>query len=290
MKHFFKNISIIVLTLLFLTLLFKNPTTSKESISVSFNLWLNNLVPSIFPMIIINDILINYNFPVLVCSIFYKLFNKVFKLSYNGTYFFIMSLFIGTPTNAILLNDMINKELINMDEANKLIYTCYFSNPLFLFNMLRIIFDINISMKIIIIHYISNFIILFLLRNKCNEYENKKYSINTESISKLIIKSCNKAINSLLTVLGIISFYMIINSYLNIKFLNGIFEITNGLNSLANLNIRHKDIFSIILINFGGLSIFSQIKSILEDTQINFVNYFKGRFFQIMFSIILYVV
>ncbi|MBE6161782.1 MAG: hypothetical protein E7158_06155 [Firmicutes bacterium] len=288
MKHFFKNICMIVLTLFFLILLFKDPSISKESITVSFNLWINNLVPSIFPMIIINDILINYNFPIIVCSVFYKFFNNIFKLSYNGTYFFVMSLFVGTPTNAILLKDMINKELINIDEANKLIYTCYFSNPLFLFNMLNILFDIRISIKIIIIHYISNFILLFFIRNKYTSYIDNHYQINHENIGKLIIKTCNKAINSLITILGIISFYMIITNYINIKILNGLFEITNGLNSLIHLNIKHKDIFSIILVNFGGLSIFSQIKSILEDTQINFMNYFKGRFFQIIFSIILY--
>ena len=103
MKYILKKSIILVLTFVFLILLFKDPSISKESIAKSFSLWTNNLVPSLFPMIIINEILINYNFPSIICSIFYKPFNKIFKLSYNGTYLFIMSIFIGTPANAILL-------------------------------------------------------------------------------------------------------------------------------------------------------------------------------------------
>ena len=48
-----------------------------------------------------------------------------------------------------------------------------------------------------------------------------------------------------------------------------------------------KKILAIIIINFGGLSIFTQIKSILEDTNLNFINYFKGRILQIIISLLL---
>ena len=70
MKYILKKSIILVLTFVFLILLFKNPSISKESIAKSFSLWTNNLVPSLFPMIIINEILINYNFPSVICSIF----------------------------------------------------------------------------------------------------------------------------------------------------------------------------------------------------------------------------
>ena len=101
-------------------------------------------------MIIINDILINYNFSKIICFIFYKPFNKIFNLSYNGTYLFIMSMFTGTPSNAIILNEMYKKNMISNDESNKLIYVLYFSNPLFLYNMLSVIFNSSISIKIIV--------------------------------------------------------------------------------------------------------------------------------------------
>ena len=287
MKYFFKNTCIIVLTTIFLVLLFKDREISRTSIISSFNIWLNNLFPFIFPMIIINNILINYDFPFIVCSIFYNTFNKIFKLSYNGVYFIIMSLFIGTPTNAILLKELLDKKLINVEEANKLIYVCYFSNPLFLYNMLSLLFDKKLTLIIFISHYVSNFITLFIIKNTYIASTNYKYKTNKISLSKLISISCSKAINSLLSILGIISFYMLITSYINNVFISGLLEVTNGLNHLIKCNINHKELISIIFINFGGLSIFSQIKSILEDTDIKFINYFKGRLLQIIISFFL---
>lgn len=289
MKQFSKNICMIMLSFIFIFLLFKNPEISKNSIQYSFSLWLNNLMPSLFPMIIINDILINYNFPVIISKFFYNIFNKIFKLSYNGTYFFLMSLFIGTPTNAILLKDLIDKNMIEKNEANKLIYVCYFSNPLFLYNMLLLIFNSpTIAIKIIFIHYISNIILLFLIRNNYISTTSKTIKLNTVSLNILLPKSCQKAINNMFTVLGIISFYMLITSYLPTNsLLIGILEITTGLNSLILNQYEYKELITIIIINFGGLSIFTQIKSILEDTNLTFINFFKGRFYQVIISLIL---
>ena len=289
MKYILKKSIILVLTFVFLILLFKNPSISKESIAKSFSLWTNNLVPSLFPMIIINEILINYNFPSSICSIFYKIFNKIFKLSYNGTYLFIMSIFIGTPTNAILIKNMLDKKMVQIEEVNKLLYVCYFSNPLFLYNMLSLIFsNKKIVLFLLVSHYLANFITLFLIRNKYQPNTDNKIKIESISLSKLLPNAIKKAFNSLIVVLGVISFYLLISDYfLTTTIFKGLLEITTGLNSLIINQSSSKKILAIIIINFGGLSIFTQIKSILEDTNLNFINYFKGRILQIIISLLL---
>lgn len=289
MKYILKKSITLVLTFVFLILLFKDPSISKESIAKSFSLWTNNLVPSLFPMIIINEILINYNFPSIICSIFYKPFNKIFKLSYNGTYLFIMSIFIGTPANAILLKNMLDKKMVQIQEINKLLYVCYFSNPLFLYNMLSLIFsNKKIVLFLLFSHYLANFITLFLIRNKYQSNTDNRIKIESISLSKLLPSAIKKAFNSLTVVLGVISFYLLISDYfLNTTIFKGLLEITTGLNSLIINQSSSKKILAIIIINFGGLSIFTQIKSILEDTNLNFINYFKGRILQIIISLLL---
>lgn len=289
MKYILKKSIILVLTFVFLILLFKDPSISKESIAKSFSLWTNNLVPSLFPMIIINEILINYSFPSVICSIFYKPFNKIFKLSYNGTYLFVMSIFIGTPANAILLKNMLDKKMAQIEEINKLLYVCYFSNPLFLYNMLSLIFsNEKIVLFLLVSHYLANFIILFLIRNKYQANTDNKIKIESVSLSKLLPNAIKKAFNSLIVVLGVISFYLLISDYfLTTTIFKGLLEITTGLNSLIINQSSSKKILAIIIINFGGLSIFTQIKSILEDTNLNFINYFKGRILQIIISLLL---
>lgn len=290
MKHYLKNSCMILLMVLFLFLLFKNPEISKASIANSMHLWINNLIPSLFPMIIINDILINYNFPLFLCSFFYKGLHKIFKFSFNGCYIFLMSLFIGTPANALLLKEMMDKKMIVEKEANKLLFVCYFSNPLFLYNMLSLNFSKEIVLKIIFIHYISNFIIAFLIRNTYVPKENNKMKIETKSLATIIPASCKKAINSMITILGVISFYMLLSSHITDNVvIKGILEMTTGLNQLVLKNYSYEIIIATIIINFSGLSIFTQIKSILEDTSLQFFNYFKGRILQVLIALLLLI-
>ena len=194
--------------------------------------------------------------------------------------------------NSKIANDLLNTNMVEKNEANKLIYVCYFSNPLFLYNMLSLIFNNQtIVIKLIISHYISNIITLFLIRNKYIPKTSNKFTSKRSSLNKILPKTCQKAMNNMIIVLGILSFYILVTSYLpSNSLIKGLFEITTGLNSLMLNQSEYKEILTIIIINFGGLSIFTQIKSILEDTNLNFYNYFKGRLYQIVISIILLIV
>lgn len=290
MKHYFKKISIVLLSLIFIVFLFLKPEISQQSIIESFLLWQNKLVPSLFPMIIVNDILVNYNFSVFITLFFKKIFYKLFKLSQNGTYILLMSLFIGTPANAILMKQMIQKDLVSKEEANKILYFCYFSNPLFLFNILKFLDFSNIVIfKIIFFHYISNFITAFIIRKKYIPNNTTKIS-NSKSSPLLVLmpNSLKKSFDTMIIILGIICFYNLIINYLpNITIIKGLLEITSGLNSLQNVN--NKLFYTILFINFGGISIFTQIKSILEDTNLNFINFLYGRIISIILNLLLLI-
>ena len=74
--------------------------------------------------------------------------------------------------------------------------------------------------------------------------------------------------------------------------LSSILEITNGLNNLANINLtsKIKEIIGISTISFGGLSIHTQIKAILEETEIKYKCFFKGRIMHTIISIILIII
>ena len=69
--------------------------------------------------------------------------------------------------------------------------------------------------------------------------------------------------------------------------LKGILEITMGLKSLSILNINdiYKVVISSMFLSFGGLSIHTQIKSILPDT--NYKLFLKNKFLSILISITL---
>ena len=65
---------------------------------------------------------------------------------------------------------------------------------------------------------------------------------------------------------------------------------TQGLNSLINLNIPFKEIIAIIFISFGGLSIHTQVKCILDESSLEYKYFFKGRIYQTIIAVLLTIV
>ena len=283
-----------------LIFIFKNNKEVANVIIEAVNLFLKKVFVSLFPMFILNDILINLNIPYYFYLLFNKLFLKVFKTSGLGAYVFIMSLISGTPSNAYILKELVELEKISLEEANHFLTFTYFSNPLFLSVMLSTIFNTRVVLKIILCHYIANIIIGILIRNKAPKIANNKNILKT-NLKITLTKSINKSITTLLMILGTISFYMLLtfiitsllpNNCLIKAIISGFLEITNGLNTLTSLNILNKikEIIASAIISFGGLSIHTQIKAILEDTNMNYSYFLKGRIMQSIISVILIMI
>ena len=300
MKKKLMDFTFCVFCFISLIFIFKNNKEVANLIIEAVNLFLKKVFVSLFPMFILNDILINLNIPYYFYLLFNKLFLKVFKTRGIGAYVFIMSLISGTPSNAYILKELVELEKISLEEANHFLTFTYFSNPLFLSVMLSTIFNTRVVLKIILCHYIANIIIGILIRNKAPKIANNKNILKT-NWKITLTKSINKSITTLLMILGTISFYMLLtfiitsllpNNCLIKTIISGFLEITNGLNTMASLNIlsQIKEIIASAIISFGGLSIHTQIKAILEDTNMNYSYFLKGRIMQSIISVILIMI
>ena len=297
-----KKIFTIILLFTFIYLLFRYNFILQKSVNDAVILWLNKVFPSLFIMFIINDLIINSHILDNLCNLISPIFYKIYHVSGTSLECFILCLFSGTPSSAYIIKEMLNNNSISEEDANKLIAFTFFSNPLFLYNILSISFNKFITLKIIIIHYVSNLIIgLFYRQNKSNNNSNITIKVsNNTSIIKLIPNAISKSFNTLLMILGTITFYMIISNYLlkiiplNIfgeVILRGILEITQSLNILTNLNILSiiKEIIALSIISFGGLSIHTQILNIISDTNIKYHNFFIGRILHVLISTTIYL-
>lgn len=298
LKKFFT----IFLLFTFIYILFRYNYILNKSVIDAVMLWLTKVFPSLFIMFILNDIIINTNILSEIIKITNPIFNKIFNTTGYSSQAFLLSLFSGTPSSAFIIKEMLNNQTITLDDANKLIGFTYFSNPLFLYNILNITFNKTITLKIIIIHYLSNIIIGLIYRRK-NVSNSKLYHSQNESnknIFLIISNSTKKSLNTLLMILGTITFYMIItNLIVNIFnlpifleiIIKGFLEITQCLNILNQLNTISiiKEIIAISIISFGGLSIHSQVSSLISDTKINYNNFFNSRLLHVFISIIIYL-
>lgn len=300
MKEKIINFTFCCFCFIALFFIFKNNNQVAHVIITAVNLFLNRVFVSLFPMFILNDFLINCGLPILFYHMFNPLFKKLFKTSGTCAYVFIMSLISGTPSQAVILKNLVATKLITTEEANHFMMFTYFSNPLFLVMMLSVIFPTNTAIKLIFIHYFSNIIIGLIVRNKA-PLNIENITINQIINKTTLTNSISKAMSTLLMILGTIVFYILL-TYIIINVLpvhgifkvlvSGVLEITNGLHMLVSYTAtsKIKEILAVAIISFGGLSIHTQINALIEDTDISYTYFLKGRIMQTIISIILAII
>lgn len=254
--------------------------------------WFKNIVPNLLPMFIISSLIINSNLIFNIYNILGKPFSYIFKTSKYSIFVYTLSLISGCPSNAKYINDLKNNNLITKAESDKLLTFTTNYNPLLIISLLSLFLPKTISIKILIIIIISNLIVGLLNRNiPCSRLnnKNKQNKINLSNIIK-------ETTDTLLMILGTLIFFNLLINLLPIKtpilknVFNGLLEITTSLSNLKyiNISINLKIILSLIYLSFGGISIHTQIKSILPDTNYNL--FIKSRLLCILISLILWFI
>ena len=261
-----------------------------ESIHFSFSLCINNLFPSLIPFMLLSNILINYNFVNDLSDMLKTIMKKVFKVNKNCSFALIMSILSGTPSNAKYLKDLYDNKLININDIQKCLNFCHFTNPIFIIGTIGITFLNNkkLGLMILISHYITSIIIGFLNKNNSDINNNNLISMkNKNNFFNILKTSINTTIDTLFLILGIITTCIIITCIINnvlsinenFKFIFGFIEITHGLKylSISNFSTEFKAIMSSFLISFGGFCIHAQVFSILDNKKIRYLPYLLSR-------------
>lgn len=259
----------------------------------AINIFKTSIFPSLFPFFIISELLINYGFVSFTSKLFKPLMNKIFKINSKCAFILVMSMISGFPSNSKYTKDLYLKGEINELEATKVLMFTHFSNPLFIMGAISITFLNNkkIGLLILIIHYLSNFIVGFLLRNMIKvDFNNTKINndIKVSQFAKVLSKAIENAFSTLFLILGTIIVFLIItelfNKYLSLNIylkgiLSGILEMTGGISNISILPISLKEKSTIIgmILSFGGISVHMQVKSIIADTKIKYQPYLIAR-------------
>ena len=295
---------VILISLFVLLQLFIRKEIIYSSIIYALNLWVNNLIPSLFPFFIISDILINYNITNYIFDNFKQIIKKVFNISDGMLNIFILSMISGFPSNARNTRSLYDNGTININEANHILIFSHFANPIFIINTIGNFFFHNQKIGIIILisHYLSNFILGIIFRGSKEKYNNYYFIDSNKQFTKIFISSIKKAIDTTITICGIVSVFLVlstivvdignINGY-NAMLVKGVFEITIGIEELSRLNISDcfKAIIASMILAFGGLSVHMQVISQIIDTKINYHYFLVGRVMQMILSgIITYLI
>ena len=196
--------------------------------------------------------------------------------------------------------DIYDKGLISVEEANHILIFSHFANPAFILTTIAIYFFNNqrLGIFLLIIHYLSNFILGFCFRFFIKLDTNKDFSFSDVSFGNVFIGSIKNAIDTIITICGVIVVFMLLSSIIINAFsfdgytnmiIKGFFEITIGIESISKLDLTNssKLIISSMILAFGGISVHVQVLSQIVDTKIKYIYFFMGRMFQMIISLIL---
>ena len=305
MKEKIFNICIIIISLFVLSQLLIKKAIIYSSILYALNIWVNNLIPALFPFFIISDILINYNITEYIPKTIRNICKLIFNINDNMLTVLILSMLSGFPSNARNTRTLYDKGLITLEEANHILIFSHFANPVFILTTVAVFFFNNQKVGIILLitHYFSNFILGICFRNKI-KLSNNSYALidKSNNFGNIFIASIKKAIDTILLICGILTIFLMLssivinvfsfNSY-NAMLIKGIFEITIGIEALSKLSISmlSKTVIASAFLAFGGISVHVQVLSQITGTKIKYIYFFVGRMYQMIISgVLTYIV
>ena len=211
----FDSIIVLIAIFVLIELLIKK-SLIYSSIMYALNLWVNNLIPSLFPFFIISDILINYNITKYIPKIIRHFCKYLFNITDNMLSILLLSMISGFPSNARNTRSLYDKGLITIDEANHILIFSHFANPIFILTTIAVFFLHNEDIGIIILisHYISNFILGILFRNKFIHNSNNANNniILNNDFGNIFISSVKRAIDTILMICGIVVVFLMLST------------------------------------------------------------------------------
>lgn len=294
MIKFLKSNKIIILTILFLCIIFiLNPNIYSESVLDAITVWALKVLPVLFPFFIFTRLIVSL--ATFKAGKLDKYFNKLYRVPNFGFKIFLLSAISGYPMGAKLIYALNEEGKIKTREAEKMMSFCSISGPMFIIGTVGV--NIFLSYKaglIILIANILSALINGLIYRKDKFVEKEQIYLGNKNENILSDTVYDSTISILLVCAYMVLSFLIIDVLLNIGLLNnitkafcsifdcpqnfetikssiiGLFEITRGIIELNNagISLTIKTIIASGLIGFGGISILMQSLSFLNKLKI----------------------
>lgn len=308
MKKNIETLLTLICFLLLLTSFFVFPKTVMESVTFSFSIWIDNLLPTIFPFLILGYFFTSYGISHFFSEILKPVIQNLFHLPSSSGFIIILSILSGFPSNAKFIKDALDSNEITVTDAKSLLKFCFYPNPLFVIGTVGTIFLGNTTLGILILgsHILSSFLIAILFRPKEKiNTENISFSTmfqkiksaknSASSFANLLKQACLTSLDTMFLLLGIITVFLILANLSSHFFelppildslFRGSLEMTQGLKivSISEHTLFIKTILSSIILAFGGVCIHTQIFSILENYSFSYLKFLLFRIIHVIFS------
>ncbi len=263
---------------------------SKTNLSATKNglvLWVNSIIPTLFPFFVATELLSHTNFTYILGKILNKFMKPLFNIRGEGSFALIMGIISGYPIGAKIAANFRENNICTKEECERLLSFTNNSGPLFIIGTVGITMFGNstIGFLLLITHLMASITVGIIFRfwkyNTKNEnieynyYSHSKNNINLSNLGEIIGNSITSSINTILLIGGFVVLFSVIisilqNSHLldtfslflnpifnflhipsefSSGFISGILELTNGLSIISNIP-QKKISINIIIASF----------------------------------------
>lgn len=202
----------------------------------------NVLIPSLFPFMIISSFIIQSGLSEKIGKIISPITKTFFNLPGAAGATIILSFIGGYPVGANGIESLVQKNIINKEQANRMIAFCVGAGPAFIINVVgnNLLKNKSIGNTIFISQLFASILIgIFLgVRSKIhgNKVEERKpQNLNSDNICNSFVKSC---LNSADSLMNMCVFVIIFSSIISLIYNTHIFFTINNL--FKNFHIPQK--------------------------------------------------
>lgn len=312
-----KTINTLMICLLLTIIIFMITRSNKviESVTFSISIWKDNLFPTLFPFFIVSSLLMHYGFVDIIGNILSYPMQKLFHLPGCCGFVLASSLFSGFPSGAKYTTDLVTNKKITTKQAELLLTFTHYSNPLFILGMIGTILLNNQKIAyLILISHITTGILIGLLFSQKERKTDKNAQIipslkdiktPTKTFGEILSNTIFDSLNTMFLLLGVVTIFLILTTFINEiitlpnyiqVIISGILEMTQGvkLASIQEIPIILKTILITGIISFGGLSVHTQVISIISKEKIKYKPFLLARIIHsilaMVFVFILYII
>lgn len=302
MKLNLKKYIIVSILLILLIAIITNSKEVMNSSIMAIDVWKKNIFPALFPLFVIADLLINYDFIPILGKIFYKPMHKLFGFNHGEIFIFFISMLSGFPSSSKYSSYLYKNDLISLDSANRMLMCSHFSNPLFIFGTIYSLFpNKKICLFICISHYLGNFVLAFFTKKAGSNHSSSSVVLQKQSFTDALTNSISNNTTTLLFILSSVSLFFILTTIIKGFFafntftstiISGIFEMTQGIKmvSLLNTSLLLSSVFMTFFISFGGISVHLQTIGMLSGTKLSYKKFFKARVIHSLLSSVFIII
>ena len=300
----------------------KNSLTAAKK---GLQLWANSVVPCLFSFFVATELLSKTEIPHYLGKILCNIMKPLFNVPGEASFALIMGLISGYPIGAKIATNFRKNNVCSKEECERILSFTNNSGPLFIVGTVGIsMFGSSyIGYLLLITHILAaitvGMIFKFWKKNTSNFTESSIFksthekNIQISNLGEILSTSITNSISTILLIGGFIVLFSVIISMLKsshllelivktctpfFDFINispefiapiftGLFEITNGIVLISNINIKAISISLILtsfLLGIGGLSIFFQVFSITSKSDISIKPYIYGKILQGIFA------